>query len=230
MSSQASAAAGTIVEDNGYAAIRQTDRSFQVLGWYTPPWTLALLTPFGLTFVTIVALWMMFRTRAPTIFHNWLPGFDGPIQAFIDLFRIQIARSLGSYNVNFGDGMDPALLLGTLAALAVLMGSSLLVRTYDWGPRIMAQLLRFPLRVEIFPDRIIINRRAVQRSNAEAFSVEPTPHTRNRRKAHSVYEQSLSVILETNTRKIRIANVYGLDRADGIVLVLQDAMRRADDG
>ena len=207
-----------ILDDNGYAAIRRTPDAVQVLGWYTPPWFDRLIGPLAYILPQLVAVWIAYRMFCQMIGWTPSPSIDRSVGAFVSLFETPITGWLGVNNYPFGNNQTLGSIFGNMSAFAAafLIGKFL----DKMGMGILSQLLRFPLRVEIWPQTIRIGRRSFQRNGSEGFSKDSAKH-----RGRPAYNHTLRIIFETGASKVVIAEVFGVDRAEGIVLALQEALR-----
>jgi hypothetical protein len=209
---------------NGYATIRPTGGSIQVIGWYTPPWLARVMSPIWIV-SQLAVLWIMFRVFTPAGARSFQPRLDYWIGLFVNVFVNPIHSWLVPNDWNFGKELTLSLMFGSLASIVVIMLLSRLLSQQGGDMTLLAKILRFPLRVEILPDRIVIGRRSFERTGIEGFSKDLPSVVKNNQPRNQAYDRSMAIILETGIAKIPIAEVFGIARAEGIILALQEAMR-----
>ena len=211
-----------IVEDNGYATIRRTPDSVQVLAWYTPPLLSIPFGPLEKILPSLFTLWVLLRLYSMKAAQQLAPSVDRIVAVIVSPFEWVMRYLLGTHDILWASPLMLSSGLGNIAAcIGVGLASILLLQ---WGISLVALVIRFPIRVEIQKDIIRIGRRRIRRTGAEGFAAEPTTAAKNNRIRTNAYDRSMRVIFESGAHKLKIAEVFGVDRAEGIVLALHEAL------
>lgn len=200
-----------------WAKIRSDGASITVSANYPDPrwsWVLAI---FWFVVAQLFPLWLMLRLVAPELARYWLPGVDGVVDKIMTLPNGIAAHYINpQYNFDAGRGLDVVTGAGFLLTLLVVMLTYRIMNDRGWDLIILSKIIRTNVTVVFTKSDTTIRWSHFPRIKTQSFGVDEHSLVRNRLSRHAAFDGARSVVFVYDRNKMVIANVYGVERADGI--------------
>lgn len=200
-----------------WAKIRSDGASITVSANYPDPrwsWVLAI---FWFVVAQLFPLWLMLRLVAPELARYWLPRVDSVVDKIMTLPNGIAAHYINpQYNFDAGRGLNVVTGAGFLLTLLTVMLAYRIMNDRGWDLIILSKIIRTNLTVVFTKADTTIRWHHYPRINMQAFGVEEHKLVRNRLSRHAAFDSSRSIVFVYDRNKMVIANVYGVERAEGI--------------